>query len=526
MKRLSIRTKDLSIARVSPNWAQQEFLDTIERQSREGVPQRVIVLKARQLGMSTITGAVLFARSFVYPQSHSLVVAHENDASEYLFGMTHLFWETFPYKELYRPRYVSRREMSWYETGSSIRIATARNARAGRGRTIHALHGSEVAFWDQPEELMLGMRQTIPNKPGTLIVLESTANGVGNWFYDQWQAAVAGETEYVPLFFPWWKHPEYTASYCGLDARVREYDSEELLLKRLGCDDDHLGWRRWAIRNLADNNEERFHQEYPATPDEAFLATGTNVFPVQSLKKCYEPLPGIRGFLVRDGSRVKFQADRAGSMTMYRQPSADRDWGRYFVGGDPTHVTMGDNACAQVINRRTYEQVAVWHGKIDPMGFAEELAKLGKFYNDATLATEVTGPGYATIGRLVELDYPHLWRGRWADKNPGRIAESMGWSSSMKSKEWAIGWLLKLVVDQDLILHDRRTYEEMNNYITLPNGGYGNAGGANYHDDTVMALAISCLCSSTEGPVVAYSGQQGGNDFREPIPAWEQWGSA
>tara|TARA_B100000315_G_scaffold198978_1_gene190702 strand:+ start:1 stop:1089 length:1089 start_codon:yes stop_codon:yes gene_type:complete len=357
-----------------------------------------------------------------------------------------------------------------------------------------------------------------------MILLESTANGVGNWYYDTWNAAVEGDNDYTPLFFPWWRHPEYTASHANLKhIRLANLDEDERVLKKVGVDDDHLVWRRWAIRNLADANIERFMQEYPATPEEAFIASGTNVFPVDSLKRIYERKDGIRGYLRREGNAVEFLPDRHGPLTIFRKPSRDLSWGKYFIGGDPTHTTTGDNACAQVINRRTYEQVAVWSGKIDPMTFAEELAKLGAYYNHATISTEIEGPGYATIGRLVEIDYPYIWRNRWADKTPGKMAETMGWSTTWKRKEWAIGWLIKLMADRDMTIHDAKTYDEMRTYVTLPNGGYGPANNEGY-DDCVMALAIACICASTEGPVHAYEGPADRQRDESPIvPSWEEW---
>jgi hypothetical protein len=524
LRQLSIRTKDLTVERFTPNWAQSEMIEVVERQMTENRPVRVIVLKARQLGISTLTEGILFVRSFMYDHSHSLVIAHEMDSSDSLFGMTSLFWDSFPYRKMFEAKYASRKELTWRDTGSSIKVATAKNLRAGRGRTINALHASEVAFWDHPEELMLGMRQAVPSRPGSLIVLESTANGVGNWFYDTWNAAIEGEVEYEPLFFPWWKHPEYTATYVGVQEALSHLSEDERILKALGVEDDSLAWRRWAIRNLADGDINRFMQEYPATPEEAFIASGANVFPHESLKRVYEPEDPMRGYLLKEGDQVRFVPDRHGPLRVFKMPSADTDWGRYFVGGDPTHTTRGDNAAAQVINRRTYEQVAIWHGRIDPMGFADELAKLGAFYNWAEISTEIEGPGYATIGRLTALDYPHLWRHRWAERSPGKINETMGWSTTAKRKEWAIGHLLKLVVDGDVAIHDRRTYDEMRNYVTLDGGGYGPADGEHGYDDCVMSLAIAAICSQTDGPLKAYDGSERFKEFMEQRPAWENWG--
>jgi hypothetical protein len=524
INRLSILDKNFTIVPLEPNWAQREFLQSYQEQVELNKPVRIIVLKARQLGISTITEALLFLRAKIFPGTHGLVVAHENDSSEHLFSMTHLYWETFPWRGLYTPKYLSRKEMAWRETQSTLRIATAKNIRAGRGRTLASLHASEVAFWERPDELMLGLRQSVPNNPSSMIVLESTANGVGNYFYNLWKAAECGDVEFTPLFFPWWRHPEYTASAIRVPVVLGNLNEEERLLVRLGCDEDHLQWRRWAIANLCGGDINRFHQEYPSTPEEAFIVSGTNVFPLDELRQCYHPEDGVEGHLVRVSDGVEFRPARGGPLRVFKKPGTSLDWGRYYIGGDPSRATYGDYACAQVINRRTYEQVAIYRRKIDPMTFAEELAKLGIYYNSAGIAPEVEGPGYATVGRLVELDYPNIYRQRFADKNPGKIAEMYGWSTTWKRKEWAIGHLIKLITDSSLIIHDQHTFDELRDYITLPNGGYGPADERHGHDDTVMSLSIACICSVTEGPP---------EPFRDPsavlkeatagTPSWEDW---
>lgn len=523
LNQLSIVTKNFETTPLDPNWAQLEFLEALERQENAGLPIRLIVLKARQLGISTITEAIMFWRSLMFARSRGLVVAHENESSEHLFSMTHTYWESFPFRPLFTPKYLSRKEIEWRENGSSLKIATAKNTKAGRSKTLSGLHASEVGFWTKPDELMLGLRQAIPNTPRSMIVLESTANGVGNWFYNQWKATEIGETEYIPLFFPWWRHPEYSASYCNMTMPTGFLDTEEEALREIGCDLDHILWRRWAIRNLCDGDINQFHQEYPSTPDEAFIVSGTNVFNLEFLKQIYHPYrETVKGQLFRTGEHVEFKPDPQGPLTIFRRPAANSEWGQYFVGADPSRATFGDYACAQVINRRTFEQVAVYRKKCDPMTFAEELGKLGKFYNTAMISTETEGPGYATIGRLIGMNYPMLWQHHWADKHQGKLADTYGWSTTWKRKQWAIGFLVKLVVDQSLVLHDPFTFAEMRDYVTLDDGGFAPA--AKYgHDDTVMAMAIACLCSSVEGPVPAYTGArpQRNEDDLPIAPAWE-----
>lgn len=524
VRRLTIRTKQGSLIPMTPNWAQSEFLEEIENQRWNSKPVRIIVLKARQLGISTASEAVMFWDRFIWEHTFGLVIAHSQDTSDNLFDMTRLYWENFPYKRLFTPKYLSKKEISWIQNGSSMRVATARNVGAGRGRTIHDMHASEFAFWEDPETLLLGLRQGIAQRPETMIVLESTANGVGNYFHNAWLAAENGESEFKALFFPWWREPAYTASAIGLPPEsLGRLDSEEKLLKRtFHVDEDHLAWRRWAIVNLAGNAEEDFRQEYPSTPEDAFITSGTNVMPLERLKDCYNPKAGAKGDL-RPGPKgtLEFVVNPSANLKVFRLPSKDKDWGRYFVGGDPAHLGGHDYAVIQVINRRTYEQVAVWRGKIDPVTFADELVKIARYYNMAWLSSEVEGPGYATIGKLLATDYPHIWRHRWADKIPGKVSQSHGWSSNWQRKQWAIDTLVKLVLDRSLEIHDNVTYEEMKNYVNLRPGEYG-PGMADGYDDTVMALAIACICSMTDGPLSYYTSEEY-RDQIEPRPAWESW---
>ena len=512
VSQLTIKDKNLREIRLTPNWAQQEFYDTAYRQLQTTGRIRIIVLKARQLGMSTATEALAFTLSFVFPGYRALVLAHEIPASQNLLEMTHRYWDNYPFRRLYTPKSYSKNDIGWVETGSNMKIATAGNKGAGRSSTTHFLHASEVAFYPDPKIVMLGLRQAIPDSPGTGIVLESTANGRGNYFHEEWLKAEQGETEFVPLFFPWWKHPEYRASYINIpEFHLGTLSDEEKALRRMGIDDDRLAWRRWAIINKCNGDILQFMQEYPADPEEAFLATGRNVFPGEHLKACYAPEDGVRGLMVRNGNHVEFKPASDGPLTLFRKPHDDTDWGKYIVAGDPTKTTLGDYAVAQVLNRRTMEQVAVWRGRLDPVTFAEELFKLGLYYNTALVTTEIEGPGYASIGKLIGMNYPNLWqRANKADKVPGAMTVSTyGWSTTAQTKPQAIGWLIRYVVDHAVKIHDRKTYDEMVNYVTLENGSYGN-GNNEDHDDTVMSLAMAVICHITDAPLMAYGAESEG----------------
>lgn len=529
--RLSILTKQLEVREIELNWAQREYIAVAERQLRETGRIRIIVLKARQLGISTITEALLFTLCFIYDNYKSLVIAHEIPASQNLLAMTRRYWDTYPFNPLFHTQYAGRNEIKWAETGSSLAVATAGNSAVGRSATFHAVHASEVAFWPDAETVMVSLRQTIPSSAGTAIVLESTANGMGNYFHKTWVEAEAGDSEFEALFFPWHKHPEYTGSAIGVPVgNLGVLNDEEEALRAMGVSDDRLVWRRWAIKNLCQGDINQFKQEYPSTPGEAFIASGTNVFPFAELTAAYEPEPGYRGLLVEDASGVHFKQSSDGPLTVWRAPTPDSDHGQYFVAGDPTHSTRGDFAVAQVINRRTLEQVAEWRGRIDPVTFADVLFLLGKYYNTAEVTTEIEGPGYATIGALLAKNYPRIYNKARPDATPGKMsADFFGWSTTLQSKHLAINWLLRVVVDGSITIHSATLFNEMKSYVTLDSGGYGPASEANSghrgpkgYDDTVMAMAVAVTCHFMSSPLMPYGAQDAPTQSVESAP-WEDW---
>ena len=527
---LKVLTKKRGLVRFGDvmNHAQRELILDCERQLREIGQIRCIVLKARQIGMSTAIEAIIFALSMVFRDMRSLVLSHQRESAEALLGMTNRYWTTFIFHRYYTERYVSKTHIAW-TNGSDIHIATANNKTTGRSKTIHALHASEVAFWDDPETMMTGLRSSMPTFGLTAIFFESTANGVGNFFHRAWNNAIKEEkNEFKTFFFPWHEHPEYTAAFLPAHAQgmpLEHLDEEEEWLRSQGLTDGQLQWRRWAILNLCQNDIDKFHQEFPFSPHEAFVSTGRNVFPIKKLLQHYDPKNGQRGRLIKVGNKIQFHRDITGPLTIFAYPSEDKDWGVYLIGADPTHTTAGDYACAQVINRRTLEQVAVYRKKIDCISFAEDLENLGYYYNTATLAPEKTGPGYATIGALQALNYPHVLQMTKIDSTRGFISgDTLGWGTNRQTKHLAIANLVKDIMDPlesageqtyGLLIHDEITLTELRDYITTEDGqGYTNSDG-NPHDDCVMALAIAVTCHELEPPVPAYDP---GDRIRSVLP--------
>lgn len=519
---LRILTKERGIKRLDEvmNYAQIDFVNEVERQIVETGQVRICVLKARQIGISTIIEAIMFIFAVMTDNFNGMVMAHDADSSEKLLAMTSRYWELYPSRLFHRAKYQGKKHLAWEDNDSGLVVKTAGNEKAGRSNTIHGLHASEVAFWDEPETLMTGLRQAIPSFGLTFLFIESTANGIGNFFHTTCMEAMRGdESEFEFRFYPWHKHPEYTVLYIPQHLRgkygLHQLDDEELMLKRVyGISDERLVWRRYAIKNLCQGSVEKFHQEYPTSPHEAFISTGRNVFPHAELIQHYVPRRGRRGILVRNDRtrKVEFMPNSEGWVTIYAYPSTDRSWGVYLIGADPTHTYVGDNAVAQVLNRRTGEQVAVYRNKITPIPFGKHLQLLGTYYNQCLLAVENEGPGYGTVGCVVSDGYPNVFQRTEQLSAKGHPQDKYGWSTNSKTKQMAISHLLKaisekLILDGDdttgLVIHDELTMIELRNYVTTESGGFENSDGSEY-DDGVMALAIARTVDDIEPPPPPY----------------------
>jgi hypothetical protein len=534
---LSIVDKEANVSKLADvmNWPQRLLVDTVSRNLTEGKMTRVIILKARQLGFSTITEGIQFALAMRHDHFRGKVVTHESDANEHLLSITQNYFETYPYAAFYQQANKSSNKLRWLPNDSRIGVITAKNIGGGRSNTVHFLHGSEVGEWPDAGGLMSGLGPAIPKTPFSFIILESTAKGIGNWFETTWNDAVRGQNDYLPIFIPWQIHDEYTAEHIKIgtiDPKETPLDEEEERLYRqfisARMDDDcrrilsrtlaperldelcapmpkaealsRLAWRRYIIRNeLAKRKDgtnpvDLFKQEYPDCPRVAFLSTGSNVFALPFLEQCWQSSGSDVGDVVSKGGRHSFQRAVTGPLEVWKTPTRGE---RYIVAGDPTFTTSGDYGCIQVINRRTWEQVARYRAKVDPSALGKKMCELGWWYNEAVLVPETNKDGSTTIGRILGLDYPNVWQRQHADQQANYTGNKYGWFTNTRTKIEALGNLKALIVDGSVTLHDTWTYQEMKNYVDKGMGEYGNANGEP-NDDTVMALAIAVTVNAYE----------------------------
>ena len=271
-KCLHIKTKTGGIEPLLLNKVQLHLHERIEAQRARTGKVRALILKGRQQGCSTYVAGRFYWRASHRFGCRVFILTHLQDGTDHLFGMVERFHENCP--QVVRPKTgaSNAKELSFSALDSDYQVGTAGSKAVGRSQTIQLFHGSEVGFWPNAESHAAGVLQAIPDAPNTEVILESTANGLGNYFQSQWAAAEAGQSDFEAIFVPWFWSPEYRreATWLNLSAQDREYQEAHSL------DNEQMAWRQNKIREL--KHEWLFRQEYPATSQEAFQASGEGCF--------------------------------------------------------------------------------------------------------------------------------------------------------------------------------------------------------------------------------------------------------
>lgn len=276
---LKIKTKAGTIVPFELNRAQRFVHQKLEQQKVETGKVRALILKARQQGFSTYIAGRYYHRASLNGGTSVFILTHEQPATDNLFNMVARYHEHTPLKP--STGAANAKELLFNKLDSGYSVATAGQKAVGRSKTVQMFHGSEVAFWPNASDHFSGVMQAIPGLPGTEVVLESTANGITGEFYERWQDAEAGIGDYIAIFVPWFWSEEYRRSvpenFILRSEKMQGEDISEAEYAKLHeLDDGQMVWRRAKIAELKDPM--LFMQEYPATADEAFQATGHDSF--------------------------------------------------------------------------------------------------------------------------------------------------------------------------------------------------------------------------------------------------------
>ena len=492
---LKIKTKSGTVVPFRLNDAQRKLYAVAKRQQDAGKPVRLIILKARQLGFSTLTEGLIFHACATRRNVNALIVAHREDATANLFRMSKLFYDELPAPVKPMLRASNAQELVFENPSklrserearpglrSRIRCATAGGRGIGRSDTLQCVHLSEYAFWpdgaDGKASTLAGILQAVPSLPGTMVVIESTANGFED-FKERWDAAVAGENDFEPVFFAWFENPDYSMPVVP----GTEWTPEERDLKAAyQLTDEQLQWRRWCIANNCGGSLDMFRQEYPASPGEAFLHSGTGVFDNEQIVLRLErlPEPAGRGEFT-DG---EWTESETGAITLYELPE---DGVPYVLGGD-TAGEGSDYFTAIVIDNVTGRIAAKLRQKYSEPEYVRQIYALGRFYNDALVAIETNFSTYPVM-KLQEMEYSNQYSREREDTYTRQMRKSYGFRTDRQSRPRAIANLVEVFSSHPEWFTDRELLEEMLTFCY--NEDHRPEALAGKHDDLVMGAAIT-----------------------------------
>jgi hypothetical protein len=449
-KLLLVRTREGWTRPLKANAAQQAF------ERRRG--EQNIVLKARQMGLTTWAAARFFLKTITHPGTLTLEVAHTQEAAEEIFRIVHRFLDWLPEELREGPLRTSRtnvRQIVFPEIDAQYRVVSAGDRNAGRGLTVQNLHCSELARWPgDPAETLAGLRAAMT--PGAELILESTPDGVGGCFHEEWQKAT--ETGMVRHFFPWWMERRYRSAAVDEASLTEE---ERALMERKRLDLEQIGFRRQMranFRGLA-------RQEYAEDAESCFLASGNSVFDLEAIEARLGTAPDA------------VERRRNGELEVWLPPLKGKE---YVVAVDPAGGgSEGDYSAAQVLEMETGLQCAEFAGHVGGLELARLVTELAAEYNQAWLVVERNnhGSGVLALAETV-CGYRRIYR----------QGGQAGWLTTSMSRPAALGRLDAGLVEQPERFQSRRLLGECRSFVRMADGRTEARAGT--HDDRVMAMAI------------------------------------
>lgn len=492
---LYIKTKDQRIVPLWLNEAQQIIYRKISKLRKSGKPVRIVILKARQEGVSTLCEAVIFEKTAREENVNSLIVAHEPESTEEIFSMSKRFYDMLP--EWLKPmrRYDNKKQMVFENPDEKARgrmpgrrsrmiIATADKAKVGRGLTLHCFHASEVAFWKNAKDLMISVMQAIPDLPNTMVFLESTANGFGGdgeYFYNMVQDAQAGKNDFELIFLPWHLMSEYSMIFSGDEEKTKFAGTldayEKDIQKRFNLTLEQLNWRRWAIKNKCGGDIDKFKQEYPITIEEAFVASANTVIP--------------KAHIEAQRKYIREPIDRLdGDVLVYEHMKSDH---YYSLGGDSSEGAGQDDSAFTVIDKMTGREVAHYaNNQIPPDLFAKKMRKAAEYFNYAIIVPEINGHGIAVLNELQKLEYPNIFRQRYYDHASKQWTRRLGWKTTKVTKPLMVDEFKEGLREEEIGISSAATVGQMLTFVyTDESGRHGMGAETGQKDDRLISAMLA-----------------------------------
>jgi hypothetical protein len=503
------------------NRPQQMLAAAVRWQIEHNLRIRVVVLKSRQVGISTWAQGFLFHRCHLRENRQALTLAHKADSAMKLFEMEQFFYTHLPAKGALSAtkQHFTRRQITFAATMSSSQVEIV--GEAGRGYTAQYIHGSEVAFWENAKKTQTAVKQAVPRRPDSAVFNESTPNGWGNEFHKGYTRASKlafelqpdgrfrarllrrGKSDYVQVFIAWYDDPScvdvpwFTAS--DLDEKEREL----VMLYAVGL--PQLAWRRSCIENECDGDVEVFDQEYPSDDVSCFMRSGRSAFDAKGISYQLEHTPPAEGAKPTPGEceiefdaaqkRINIIVRRKGRLIVFEEPVERHS---YIVGLDPSEGDVGsDPTPLAVLDQMTMGYPAVWYGNAPPDIMTQHGINVCTYYRGAQFIWEANNHGGQVKDEVLRIGYPNLYyRQVSADSVAMREGDKLGYMNSVRSRIDLVNTLRRYVREAPLRgwppIRDPRVVGQFQSFVWDEGRPVADPGNSEAEDDFLIAMGL-CL---------------------------------
>ncbi len=463
LQKLKIQTKDGQVKPFKLNKAQLHY-----QQHRTG---RDIILKARQMGFTTFEQLRKLEKALLRKNHTTATVAHKRDKTQDIFRMAQYAWNALDdnFKAAYTVKFDSVRELAFQNTNSRYFVDI--ELRSG---TVQDLHVSEVAFRKDLQKLFSSTLETVP-KDGD-ITLETTANGL-NEFHELWLEAVEGKNEFTPHFYNWLWDAGYTQDTPVSDEWIghyREVADKYALIRdidtRFNLTPEQFYWYYLKAVRL----KEEVKQEYPTTPEEAFLTSSRTVFDLIDIAnlQAAEVISKEKGVLI------------------FEQPIVNN---KYIIGADTSEGVGRDYSTIEVVNVTdtglAVNVASFRDNKIRPDQLAQQMAWLGRKYNNAFLIPEKNNSGLTTTIKLQNMNYPNMYQKTTVDKKTNKTQNEYGWRTMASNRDLMIDDFIEAFEEGTIEIRSPYAINEMKTFVRKDNGVREHDDG--FHDDSLFALFLA-----------------------------------
>lgn len=534
MSRLSIRDRDTGAR--TPFKLRQQQQKIMERCKAHMARKRrlyVIFLKARRVGISTWASGIQLAHCASRPDNHAAIIAQIKETSKELFLQACGFGEDLrqvnPAIEILTNELIYPHQSAY---PSNLRHYTAATVHGTRGLTFSSIHMTEAAFYPYDGAYTAIINTLSKKDPDNICIIETTANGMegpGQAYYEYWQAAEAGDSEFLSVFLPWWEDPDYVRDPSEAeDAPATDY--EKWLMndikgedgKRVEIGKDRIAWHRLTLQDSCEGNLDRWRAEYPATAEEAFIATGNPAFTHEETQFAQNNLidPLHWGSIELDSLSkrpifIPFSHPDESAILIWEFPQPRA---HYFFGVDTARGEMnkspGDFAAIVGWNAETGAMACRYAARVSPEELAQTANLIGRFFNDACLNVEINNLGYVVMRDLRDrYHYPtqYRWRGR-DDKYDGKSATALGFETTDRYRRMMFNTFRTSLYRHEVMPRDKQFINQMMAAKMEMGWRWEIAVG---HDDIFMAGLLGWIAKEQYHPMKC-AGIRSSNVFLTP----------